>query len=150
MTTPVLFSDRKQFFDASQQQRLADRRRVTLYFVGYSMVGKDGRLPTFPVKGRAIQAPPVGESLELDSVVAADLMSRSQLYDPQIGFVQVFTEDPNIAKAVKAALESGAVSYGDSPKDARKLFENVKLNQIDDAALEAEINRRRATKSKKE
>lgn len=143
MTNPVMFSENKFFFDAGQAQRLNDRHKVTLYFIGYTLVSKDGVYPKFPVKGRIIQAPPIGESIVLDSVVANDLLSRSQVYDPKIGWVQSFTTDPAIAKAVKQAFDAGYVKFGDTVATMQKAIDSARLKALSDEDLEAELERRK-------
>lgn len=132
----------KMFFDAGQRQRTADRTPVTLYFIGYLLV-KDGVLPRFPLKGRVIQAPPIGESIVLDNVLAADLMVRSQIYDPKIGWIQSFTEDPAIAKAIKQAYQDGRLTSAQTPADFYAALNAARVVELTDEQLEAEIERRK-------
>lgn len=143
MSSPVSFSQNKFFFDHSQPQRTADRRPVTLYFIGYELIDEKGRLPEFPVKGRVIKAPPVGESIVVNSVIAKDLMTRSQMYDQRIGWQQAFTEDPSIAAAVKEAYDSGRLQKGSGLASFTELMAKAQVQTISDEDLEKELERRK-------
>jgi hypothetical protein len=147
---PVSVSNTKQFFDAGQQQLNQDRYPVTLYFIGYRLLREGGELPRFPVKGRTIQAPPIGESIVLDNVIAKDLMSRSAVYDPRHGWIQSFTEDADLAKAVASAVQAGELTADRGLDVLRKIIRQSDLSTLSQEELEAELARRQTAAPEEE
>lgn len=134
----VNLSPQKIFVDAGERQELNSRGIVRLYFIGVDLA-KKGRV-AIPVKGRAINLPPIGDYVELDEVMATDLLSRSMVYDPKRGFTATFTQDAGVAAAVKAAYESGALQ---SDVGIDEIIRQGTLATAGIEELEAELARRR-------
>lgn len=136
-------SNTKQFFDGGASQAPSQRNMMTLYFIGYRLL-VDGKSPAVAVKGRKYQLPVLGESMEVDTVIATDLITRMQMYDPTIGYIRAFTTNPDEARAVARAFKEGTL--GDSLKVYDDILKNQAVQDLTDEELELELARRKPKK----
>lgn len=118
------------------------RFKETWYFIGFMLCDKDGILKNpINVKGRAYTMPKLGSAFEVDSLTAHDIADRLSVYDEKLGWVAGATRDAMVAQAVLAAFKTGNLKTISNLND---IIQVGTLNSLSDAALLAEIERRKA------
>ena len=108
---------------------------------------------TFILDDTAIHAPPIGEAIVLPEYKADQLMRVSRIYGKNGGYVQAWTRDPNVAKAIKARHDDGeyvpatepeqfkaAIVDGLSDEDLMELLaqRDIKLTKAQQQRLEGD------------
>lgn len=136
-------SSEKQFFNRGEAQQVAQRNTVNVYFIGWKLLDEEGNTPTFPVKGRAIKMPPIGDFIQMTNVQFEDLRTRAQIWNHKTGqWIQVVTLDADLAQAVKSAYDNDML--GDDLDTFTSIVRNAAVTQLSDEELEKELERRKA------
>ncbi|APU89041.1 hypothetical protein Rctr85_012 [Virus Rctr85] len=117
---------------------IRNRQTVRLYFIGVHVL-RDGQPPLFNIAGRIYQMPPIGEWIDVDELVAKEIVSRTAWYTrDNPSPIPGVTTSPDIAAAVKAAYDSGSTDQ----LDVRQMVSQHTIQNVDSAALVAELQRR--------
>jgi hypothetical protein len=123
------------------------RGKTMIYFIGYKLgLDAEGRLAVpLLVQGREYHMPPIGQGMEVDSLVASHIASYLRVYDPKVGFIDGVTTDATLAASVAAAFFRGALTVDDNYQHFTELVRDNALRNLTDEQLQAEIARRQNT-----
>ena len=135
-------SAQKNFFNAGEAQAQTERARVRAYFIGWKLLGDNGKSPSFLVKGRKYDMPEIGGYIDIDEVHFEDLRGRSQMWDQKNGrWIDGVTTDGDLARAIKMSYDAGTL--GETLDNYMEIFQQSALSTLTDDELEKEIARRK-------
>jgi hypothetical protein len=139
-----------------KNQNVSQSPDVKIYFVGWRFMRQemkkvkvDGEMvdqptgryisPIYTVLRKPIQAPKLGEFIVIPELYAEKLIEASRAWVPNVGFVEAFTRDGDLASAVARKFEQD----GESIDVAKSLTVGNTLDALPTDMLERELENRK-------